>query len=70
MGMEILDYTDIKEFISFLDDVGLRVLSRNELIRAYAGNLYGVTLENFEEAGIPPPTKEEIEHYAPKLRGG
>lgn len=65
-----IDYMDIKGFISFLDDTGLRVLTREELIKAYTDNLYGVTLENFEEAGIPPPTKEEIEHYAPKLRGG
>lgn len=65
-----IDYTDIKSFISFLDDAGLKVLTRYELIRAYIDNLYGVTLENFEETGIPPPTKEEIGHYAPKLRGG
>lgn len=65
-----IDYTDIKSFISFLDDAGLKFLTRDELIRAYIGNLYGVTLDNFEEASITPPTKEEIEHYAPKLRGG
>ena len=65
-----INYTDIKSSISFLDDAGLKVLTRDELIRAYIDNLYGVTLDNFEEAGITPPTKEEIEHYTPKLRGG
>lgn len=58
--MEIFNYADCERFNSFLDDVGARVLTRDELIRAYVNNLYGVTLENFGEAGITPPTKEEI----------
>lgn len=58
--MEIFNYADRERFNSFLDDVGAKVLTRDELIRAYVNNLYGVTLENFEEAGITPPSKEEI----------
>jgi hypothetical protein len=58
--MGIFDYIDCKEFHSFLDDAGARTLTRDELIKAYVNNLYGVTLENFREAGMVPPTKEEI----------
>lgn len=58
--MEIFNYADCERFNSFLDDVGTKVLTRDELIRAYVNNLYGVTLKNFGEAEITPPTKEEI----------
>lgn len=58
--MEIFDYTNSESFYSFLDDIGARVLTRDELIEAYVNSLYGVTLENFREAGIAPPTKKEI----------
>lgn len=57
--MEIFDYIDCKGFHSFLDDAGIRTLTRDELIKAYVNNLYDVTLENFREAGMTPPTKEE-----------
>lgn len=57
--MEIFDYIDCKGFHSFLDNAGARTLTRNELIKAYVNNLYGVTLENFRAAGMAPPTKEE-----------
>lgn len=42
-----INYTDIKSSISFLDDAGLKVLTRDELIRAYIDNLYGVTLDKY-----------------------
>lgn len=57
-GMFEYNSSSCSEFIDFLYDSGIKELSYEELINAYVNNLYGVTQQNFLDAGMLPPLEQ------------
>jgi hypothetical protein len=59
MGI-IFDYKSdsCQSFISFILKAGMREMSRAEIINAYEQHKYGVTIQNFIDAGLSIPHKK------------
>lgn len=62
MNNNVFDYTsaNLSAFVEEVTQVGMKGYSRTDLIEAYRLGKNGVTLENFLDAGMKPPTPEEL----------